>query len=329
MLHFYVSEENTLKPVSFEQAEEHVKKLVWIDLFCPTDTEEHFVEKLLDTNIPTRDEMHQIELSSRLYQENGAVYATATILTRADTPVPESHAISFVLAGQCLMSVRYSDPQPFKTFLARTSAYLPLEPYHGNTALTGIIEAIVDRMADILENIGHNVDSMTHSIFRPHLQGKDSRAKEKPELEEMLRQVGISGDLLSKARESMLSISRLLAFIVQTPYFKSGSEEAARVQTLLRDIQALNDHASFLSGKLNFLLDATLGMLSIEQNGIIKIFSVAAVVFLPPTLVASIYGMNFDEIPELHLSFGYPMALFLMALSAYLPYRFFKKKGWL
>ncbi len=328
MLKLYLMKNDTIEAVSAEEVKDHLSQLVWVDLFSPTSDEEHFVEELLATSIPTRDEMQEIELSSRLYQKSGSVYATATIVTQADTPEPETHDITFVLSNQCLITIRYSDPQPFKVFLGRSSV-ISVETYQGNTVLTGLMEAIVDRMADILENIGHNIDDMTKKIFRPHLLNAEARSKEKPDLEDMLRQVGLRGDLISKTRESLVSVSRLLGFISQTSYFKTDSEESNRIFTLLRDIQALSDHASFLVNKVNFLLDATLGMISIEQNAIIKIFSVAAVVFLPPTLVASMYGMNFDIIPELKWDFGYPFAIALMVLSAYLPYKFFSRKGWL
>lgn len=328
MLKLYVTNNNVIERISIEEVARHVAQLVWVDLLFPTNQEERFVENLLATSIPTRDEMHEIELSSRLYQKNDAVYATATILTKTDTAEPEAHAITFVLTKKCLITVRYSDPKPFKSFFGRTSA-TRTAAYHGNTILAGLMEAITDRIADVLEDIGHSLDDMTKNIFQPHIQGADARSKQKPELDEMLRQVGIKGDLVSKIRESMISVNRLLGFISQTAFFFPGSEEGKRVQSILWDIQALSDHASFLANKVNFLLDAILGMISIEQNAIIKIFSVAAVVFLPPTLVASIYGMNFDIMPELKWHFGYPMAIIMMVLSAYLPYKLFCRKGWL
>ncbi|MCD6034583.1 MAG: Magnesium/cobalt transport protein [Rickettsiales bacterium] len=328
MLTFYVLQNEVITPIPRENVKACISQLIWVDLLCPTHEEEVFVENLLPTSIPTRDEMVEIELSNRLYKKNGAVYATATMVTKADTPEPETHAITFVLSGEHLITVRYSDPQSFRTFLGRSSI-IRAETYHGNTVLAGLMEAIIDRIADILENVGHHLDDMTKKIFRPHLEDAKARSKKKPQLEEMLRQAGIKGDLVSKIRESLVSINRLLGFISQTSYFNAGSEEHNRLQTAMKDIQALNDHASFISNKVNFLLDATLGMISIEQNGIIKIFSVAAVVFLPPTLVASIYGMNFDAIPELHWHFGYPFAIGTMILSALLPYKFFRWKGWL
>ena len=152
-------------------------------------------------------------------------------------------------------------------------------------------------------------------------------------LTELIENIGEEGDFTSKMRESLVSIGRVAAFITaiidQMKQTKEVKENRARVRILQRDIQSLTDHASFLSGKISFLLDAVLGMISIEQNGIIKIFSVAAVVFLPPTLVASIYGMNFDGIPEFHWTYGYPFAVGLMILSAILPFVYFKRKGWL
>lgn len=328
MLKIYRLEQNSIKLIESEIAKDFVSKLVWIDLFSPTKEEENFVEELLKTNIPTRDEMHEIEISNRLYQENGIIYTTATIVTKADTVEPESHAISFILSNNCLITIRYSDPAPFKVFSHKIISS-NCDNFYGIKLFSGLMEAIVNRIADILENAGHEIDNTTKEIFRPNIKDKNIRTKNKPDLEDILRQVGIRGDLISKARESMLSISRLLVFALQTSQFKSDEQENEKLQILLKDIHALNDHASFLSGKVNFLLDATLGMISIEQNSIIKIFSVAAVVFLPPTLVASIYGMNFNFIPELKFYFGYPMALIIMVLSAYLPYKFFKHKGWL
>lgn len=284
---------------------------------------------LLGIQIPTRDEMHEIELSSRLYQKSGTLYVTATVMTKAETPEPESHAISFVLSRKCLVTVRYCEPMAFKVF-AEWGQRGGCTPHcQSNAMLTGLMEAIVDRMADILESIGHHVDDIARKIFRPNITDKNKRTETKPNYEEMLRQIAISGDHISKARESLVSITRLLGFVSNTAYFKPETEEFSRVQTMLKDIPALNDHASYLSNKVNFLLDATLGMVGIEQNSIIKFFSVAAVVFLPPTLVASIYGMNFHYMPELQWQLGYPMAILLMVLSGYIPYRLFKRKGWL
>lgn len=322
MLNFYTVQGGKLRQVQREELES--AKLAWVDLLEPTLEEERFVETLLGADMPTREEMHEIELSSRLYQKDGALFATATLVTKADTLQPETHAVTFVLAQSCLVTIRYSDPQPFRTFIARMESEAA-EHYQGSTAFAGILDLIVDRLADILELIGHRIDSMTRKIFMP----KQHENKSERDFESLLHEIGVNGDLLSKTRESLLSINRLLVFISQTAHFTSTTEEAGRVSLMLRDMTALGDHAGFLANKLNFLLDATLGMINIQQNSIIKIFSVAAVVFLPPTLVASVYGMNFHFMPELDWPLGYPFAITLMILSAWLPYTFFKRKGWL
>jgi magnesium transporter len=192
--------------------------------------------------------------------------------------------------------------------------------------LTGLIDTIVDRLADIIEHIQAEVDALSRSIFE--MRG-GTVARER-RFDVSLRAIGREGEITSRARESAHSLGRLLTFLTHaTNERKEDKLLMARIRTAARDVQSLTDHVTFLSGKIVFLLDATLGMINIQQNDIIKIFSIAAVVFLPPTLVASIYGMNFDVMPELKWIFGYPLALVLMVLSAVLPYLYFKRKGWL
>lgn len=298
-----------------------IDQIIWIDMEQPTREEELFVEDLLKTSIPTRDEMIEIELSNRLYIEDNNLYATASIVTKAGELDPEIHAITFVVVEQRLITLRYSDPKPFKLFIKDFNR-VPFS--NGLQVFAALQETIVNRMADILEMAAHHIDDISVILFR-----RKDMASPKTNFDEILRNIGIHGDLVSKARESLVSINRLISFVSQSPNFKNETDKHTHFQMLLRDIQALNDHATFMNSKISFLLDATLGMVSIEQNTIIKIFSVAAVIFLPPTLVASIYGMNFHFMPELDWHFGYPMAIGLMILSAFVPYKFFKKKGWL
>jgi magnesium transporter len=146
----------------------------------------------------------------------------------------------------------------------------------------------------------------------------------------MLRTVGLKGDLLSKSRESLMTIGRMLLYLsAEIDGQKVAKDVRTQLRSMTRDVQALNDHAAYLANKVTFLLDAVLGMVSIEQNDIIKLFSVVSVVLMPPTLVASTYGMNFQLMPELHWQVGYPYALILMMFSAVLPYLFFRWRGWL
>ena len=295
---------------------------VWLDLAGPTREEERLVESYLGLEVPTREDMLEIEASSRVYREGDALFMTAILLANTDTEKPEATPVSFILANGCLITIRYSDPRSVQSFMARAQR---TGGYHsGATALVGLLEAIVDRTADILERLGLEVEALTREVLE-HQGQKQGR-----EFREILQNIGQRGDLNGKARESLVSLGRVLTFLLQGLADKQQPKELrGRLKTLGRDIGSLTDHASFLSNKLNFLLDATLGMINIEQNAIIKIFSVAAVVFLPPTLIASIYGMNFDLMPELDWRFGYPLAVGLMILSAIIPYWFFKRRGWL
>jgi magnesium transporter len=197
---------------------------------------------------------------------------------------------------------------------------------NGTAVLLGLIETIIDRMADYIERIQGEVEILSRSIF----EMKGGTASRQKRFDVLLKSIGREGELTSRARESTHSLGRLLTFLTQVVNERKADKlMKARVRTAARDVASLTDHVSFLSNKIVFLLDATLGMINIEQNNIIKIFSIVAVVLLPPTLIASIYGMNFELMPELRWTFGYPLALLAMVISAVLPYFFFKRKGWL
>ena len=324
MIRTFVVENDRL--VCVEEADPRVGQAVWLDLLNPTKEEEHSVESRLGLLLPTREEMEEIEISSRLYVEDGAYFMTATVPAFVEGKAPVIAPVTFVLAGGRLVTIRYHEPRAFKTFPQRAEK-ASTGCSGGYTILVTLLEAIVDRLADILERASRDVEGISRDIFEARSKKASSRNRD---FQELLKAIGLKEDLTSNLRDSLLSLQRLAGFFAHaTTTIKTTKEVRARVKTLSRDIVSLADHTTFLSQKINFLLDATLGMISIEQNAIIKIFSVAAVVFLPPTLVASIYGMNFQVMPELGWSFGYPMALGLMVLSAILPFVWFRSKGWL
>jgi magnesium transporter len=299
--------------------------LLWVDLLEPTVEEDKFVSSLLGVEIPTREEMQEIEVSSRLYEQDNALFMTASVLSKSETEAPESTAMTFILAADRLITVRYADPRSFIAFAARVRQNAQ-GLGRAELVLLGLLDAIVDRTADVLEKVGSEVEAASQLVFK-HTGPQPTKSRD---FQEVIRRIGRAGDLASKARESLVSIGRLASFLAQSiESNRSPKEVRARVHTIERDVHSLTDHATFLNNKINFLLDATLGMINIEQNNIIKIFSVAAVVFLPPTLVASVYGMNFEAMPELKWGLGYPMALGFMVLSALLPYFYFKRRGWL
>jgi magnesium transporter len=207
--------------------------------------------------------------------------------------------------------------------LARSAA----QGLTGEGVLLELLDAVIDRCADILERAGADIDQVSHDIFEPNESARTGRAKR---YSEILIVIGRKGDLTSKVRESLVSIGRLVTFVAtESNSIKWSKDMLAQLKTMQRDVASLSDHASYLSNKTTFVLDAMLGVVNLEQNNIIKLFSVMAVVLMPPTLIASIYGMNFKIIPELEWSHGYPFALTMMVIAAVLPYMIFKWKKWL
>ncbi len=302
---------------------------VWLDLLNPTADEDRQIEALLGISLPTREEMQEIEVSARLYNEDGAEFMTIAAVTRIDTDDPILTPITFVLKGSTLVTVRYDETKAFANFLVRAQRPNAIPCATGEQIMLSLIEALGDRLADALERTATEIDNISREVFRKRrIAGEAAKARD---LEGLLERIGASGDLLTKVRESLVSINRLLTYhtTVEQNDRKASKDAKVRAKTLYRDVVALTDQTAFLSNKVNFLLDATLGLINLQQNQIIKIFSVAAVVFLPPTLVASIYGMNFEYMPELKWLGGYPFAIALMILSAVLPYLYFKRRGWL
>jgi magnesium transporter len=300
---------------------------VWLDLLNPTIEEDRLVEHTLGVSLPTREEMQEIEVSARLYSEAGAEFMTITALANIDSDEPVHTPVTFVLKGPMLATLRHLEPKAFLSFAARAQKANGVACASGEQIMLSLIEALTDRMADTLERVGVEIDAVSRDVFRTKARQAAS-TKATRDLRATLEQIGRNGDLLTKLRESLVSINRLLTYH-STMEVADKKAAKARAKTLHRDVVALSDQSTFLSQKINFLLDATLGLINLEQNQIIKIFSVAAVIFLPPTLVASIYGMNFDFIPELKWAYGYPMAIGLMVMSAILPYLWFKRRGWL
>lgn len=302
---------------------------VWVDLLHPTKQDEAEIEAALGIGVPTIEEMSEIELSSRLYTEDAAHFMTASMLSQTDDDMVKVSPITYILQADRLVTVRYAEPRAIDTFVNRCHK---AGTYTSDAIMLGLVEGLIERLSDLLERAGHELNTVSSLVFSaPPKDVPRGRPKPKPrDFQSVLEQVGRKGDLLSKVRESLVSLQRLLAFDAASALTrKPGKETEGRIKILTRDVQALNDHTGFLTQKITFLLDATLGMINIQQTAIIKIFSVAAVVFLPPTLIASIYGMNFTYMPELGWTFGYPIAIGLMVLSAIVPYKFFKWRGWL
>jgi magnesium transporter len=299
---------------------------VWLDLVRPSTEEVQAVERELGINLPTREEMREIEITSRLYCEDGARFMTTPLLVSTETDAPESTEITFVFVRQCLLTIRDADPQSFRaiaTQFARKSLTTR------DQVFVALIEAIVDRQADLLERISKETEDLSQRIFARIRRVKESETN----LREAIFRLGRSGDLIARERDCIVSLSRLVQYAGQEDFDDTDNGRKSplypRLKPVIRDLQSLSEFAGFLANKINFMLDATLGLINIEQNAIVKIFTVAAVIFLPPTLVASAYGMNFANMPELKWEFGYPFAILLMFLSVLIPYWYCRRKGWL
>jgi magnesium transporter len=298
---------------------------VWVDVMQPTPDEDRITEAFLGSSLPTREETQEIEFSSRFYTEDGATYMTATLLTGIEVGKPVLTPFTIVVAGDRIATLRYEDLRAFRQFLVRatkTGSGCTSTP----AVFLGLIEAIIDRSADVLEKISTDVDRINQEVFARRAEPRRPARK----LETLIGEIGMQGDLAGKQRESLASMERLLQFAglaLSGPFTKGAAK--ARLKLAARDTRSLEDQVTFISNKINFLLDASLGLISVQQNEVIRILTVATGIFFPPTLIGTIYGMNFKDMPELDWAFGYPLAIGLMAASAILPYFFFKRRGWL
>ena len=325
MIRAYRSRGNRLEPLDL--ATGHLREALWIDLEAPSRAEEDAVEAASGIGIPTREDMQEIESSSRFYREGDALFLTVQVLETQSERETEIGPATFVLLPDRLISVHYHQPGSF-THFADWAARHDLPLASGTDALLGLLESVVDRLADILEGEARKLDSLSKAIFAAHRPSGKGET-----LSVVLQRIGRAEDLNAKSNESLGTLQRLVGYLTLGAEGPGPQELAEadhkRARTLSQDIHSLREVAGTQAAKIIFLLDATLGVINIRQSDIIKIFSVVAFVFLPPTLIASIYGMNFDYMPELHWHWGYPMALGLMALSGLLPWLFFRWKKWL
>jgi magnesium transporter len=305
-----------------EKIPDDFSTVLWIDMEHPSREEELSLEALVELDIPTRQEMDEIEVSSRLYSRSNARYLTVSIVVQDPQQEYVTHSLTFILKDTLLITLRYFEIPSFNKFIARQKRGQFNSLKSGVDVFSGLIESMIDNMSDYLEMVGHELDTISKTVFKPKELNTPSN------LQTLLTNIGHYGDLTGKMRESLLSLTRALNFLIlsSTDHKKQHIEA---IETCAKDLISLTEHEGYLTSRINLLLNATMGMINIEQNAIIKIFSVAAVVFMPPTLIASIYGMNFHRMPELSWSYGYPFAVVLMIISAILPYYFFKRKHWL
>lgn len=319
---YFLNKDNQIEHIAHDPNLPFDEDPIWIDLYNITPSEEKLVESYLGIDVPTKQEMRERPVSKRLYVENGATYTTAMMISKSDERMPHSDPITFILHKNCLITVRYSQPQTFAKFAEHiTEATFDKKPT-AQSICVGLMDAAVDRLTAILEKARTNIDHVANAIFK--LENKKERID--INYRDILNKIGSSGRLIAKAMESSVSMQRILNFSTQSASVKWQQAQLDRINVLLKDLDALGDYADFLSNENSFLLDATLGVINIEQNDVMKIFSIVSIIFMPPTLVASIYGMNFKMMPEIDWEAGYFYAIGLMLFSAIISYKFFKKR---
>ncbi len=295
----------------------------WLDLIEPTEAELELASRLTGLRLPRRADLEEIENSSRMSMEQDTFYLSMPLVRRVDdntfvTP------IGFVLSPDRLITIRYTDFSVFKT-VARHIEQRDAS-CAADTVMVMLIEAMIDRLADLLERMGAELDRLSRHIFRGD---RNRHGKADKKLRSQLRHVGRTEGLVSDIRESLLGLGRIALYVVEHGGDALHATLRTRLNSCSRDIDSLNDYMSEVSNKIHFLLDATLGFINIEQNNGIRLLTVVSIVGIPPTFIASLYGMNFKVMPELNWTYGYYYALGLMALTVIAPMIWFWRRGWL
>lgn len=321
MITYHYLENGLLKAQVAETLDSIPRDTVWIDLLRPTVEEETFIERSLAIEVPSPAEMAEIEDSSRFFEGKNSYCMTVSVLIGSQGLDPALTEISFILNQQQLVCAHYGELTSFKAYEAQY-ARQPQPFKSTDVLLMSLADSVIDRIADILEKLQSNLNKLSRSIF------DDDSDPDTNTLQKTVKQLGKHNSLLAKLSDSLLSVRRMLIFCKQSISWLTPAAKS-KLHALESDIASLTEYHTRMSSEITFLLDATLGLINIEQNSIIKVFSIAAVLFLPPTLVGTIYGMNFKDMPELGLHYGYPFSLILMILSALVCYIWFKIKKWL
>ncbi len=330
MLTSYRVENNSCLSVLWKEGQGFDDRTMWFDLCNPVLDEVLSLQKFLGIDFPTQEEMHEIEQSSRIYEEDKALFMTVTLVLKVDTDKPEITDVTFILLSKTLVTIRNSESKAFNKYISQLQK-LPKDNAGNINMLIGLLEAIVDRSADILEGVELDLNKISSTLFkRAPARRKQETVDTEYSMKKLIVDIGQGCHLNSGMIQSLLNLDLIDSFIQKKLQKETEVSVilSGRLQTLSHDIKSLSTYAAGLNDKFNFLLDATLGFINIEQNAIMRLFSIIAVILMPPTLIASIYGMNL-KMPEADWELGYPFAIALMLMSAFFSYIFVKKKGWL
>lgn len=326
MLQVFINEGGRLIRTRWTEGTPLPGATVWVDLLNPTAGEVAAAERCLGQRLPTRAQMAEIEDSSRLRPSAESLHMTVLALVWADTDQPKLAPVSLVLAGGRLATIHHIDPQPFLTF-RRKATHRGFAPARADAVMTALLEALIERTANVLRRVGIELEAMGQRAFHRGTPGRTAPPRDDGRT---LRRLGQAGQLVAKAHESLSSLHRILDFFARGSGDTLLGKDARRwSRGAALDTKGLYEYAQFLASKVRLLLETTLGQINVEQNEIVKILSVASVGLFPPTLIASLCGMNFVAEPGRHWAFGYPLAMLAIIASALVPMWYFRRKRWM
>jgi magnesium transporter len=298
----------------------------WIDLLNPSDAERAAVEQSTGLYMRSRADLSEIENSSRLYARGETLYLSLPLAIGRPRGESSTSPLGFVLTPERLVTIRFAPLPAFDAYMDQPSRG---GGAGGSHVFIELIERLTDTMADTLELIRDELDAISHQIFQPDPATNDGPSRDSTVLRESLQTVGRCGDLVSRVRDTLLGIGRIVQYVGPAAAQWITPELRQRLKTLRADVGSLSDYDGHLGSKVQLLLDAILGLITIAQSNIIKVMTVVGVIGVPPTLIASIYGMNFEAMPELKLHYAYPVVMVAIVASALLPLMWFKRRGWL
>jgi magnesium transporter len=318
----------TVYPASARAGALHTaREVLWIDLMDPTDEERAQVEAEFGLTLPSREELSEVESSSRISEEDGALFLSMPIVSNANALEEAPSPIGFVLSKDVLITIRYTQLRSFETVAAK---FLKSDPPRSSVeTFAALVDEMVDLSADLLEGIAAELDAVSRRVFLKAAPRRRRITRSNDGLHDTLVDVGNAGERLSRIRDSLLGLQRIVPFASEPERSWMPNSLQARLKSAQRDVLSLTDYETHLSGKVQFLLDAILGFINTKQNDIFTVLTIVSVVGIPPTLIASIYGMNFKNMPELDWAWGYQFGLALIVLSTVLPILWFKHRGWL
>ena len=300
-----------------------------VDLLRPTAEETAFVERVTGLTIPSSERLSEVEVSSRLARQGDTLQVTAPVVYKSDDLAVNTSPVGFLLTADLLITIRFVELAAFADFLARHPFPVHDPKQAGDELFLGLVETIVDRMADAMEQVGADLDRMSHRVFQPEsneTERKPNRVERR--LTRILKTIGRTGDHTSYTRDSLLGLGRLVAYVATHAGVRLSPNSKVRLDTLKQDIGSLNEYENRLTDKVQFLLDSTLGFINIEQNRTFKILTIASVIGIPPTFVVGLYGMNFKNMPEYDWTYGYQWGLAVVIVSMVVPAVWLKWRGW-